>query len=97
MVGCVIRVALLHDEPTVLAALRRLIDRAPDLALVAAALNGESLVEQLRWMRPDVVVIGDPDGIVDGAGQLPALLEAIRGVAQATTEPISHDALSRAA
>jgi chemotaxis response regulator CheB len=67
MVGCVIRVALLHDEPTVLAALRRLIDRAPDLALVAAALNGESLVEQLRWMRPDVVVIGDPDGIVDGA------------------------------
>jgi DNA-binding NarL/FixJ family response regulator len=137
MVRCVIRVGLVHDQPTVLAALRRLIDRGPDLALVATALNGESLVEQLLWMRPDVVVIGDhptpdsaalvrrlkdefgaavalfstrvtpalvgsagmahADGIVDGARQLPALLEAIRGVAQATTDPISHHALSRAA
>jgi DNA-binding NarL/FixJ family response regulator len=122
MVGCMIRVALLYPQPSVLAALRRLIDSAPDLALVAAALDGQSLLEQLRWMRPDVVVIGDrptpetaslvrrlkdefgaavglfstrvtpglvsaarmarADGIVDGASQLPTVLEAIRRVAR---------------
>jgi chemotaxis response regulator CheB len=59
MVACMIRVALLHGQPTMLAALRRLIERTPDLALVAAALDGQSLLEQLRWMRPAVVVIGD--------------------------------------
>ena len=137
MVGGVIRVALLHPQPSVLAALRRVMDRTPDLAVVAAALEGRSLLEQLRWMRPDVVVLGDDltpdtvslvstlndefraavalfstrvtpellsaarmaraDGIVDGAGELPALSDAIRRVAQPTTEPVSPDALSRAA
>ena len=140
-----IRVALLHPHPPVLAALRRLVDRAPDFALVAAALDGRSLLEQLRWMRPDVVVLGDhltpdtpslvrvlkdefgaavavfstrvtpgltsaarmarADGIVDGAGQLPGLLEEIRRVARDdtsqaplnSTELSPGDALSRAA
>ena len=63
-----IRLALLHPQPLVLAGLRRLVDGAPDLELVAAALDEESLLHQLRWMRPDVVVIDDD--LTSGTGSL---------------------------
>ena len=51
------RVAILDDHPAVLAGLRRLIESAADLTVVAAAPSAAALATQLHGTRPDVLVL----------------------------------------
>jgi two-component system response regulator DevR len=62
-----LRVALLDDHPAVLAGLRRLIEREPDLTVVAATSDPTALQRLLDRSKPDVLVLdhhlGDGDGL----------------------------------
>jgi DNA-binding NarL/FixJ family response regulator len=48
---------LVDDHAAMREALRRVIDSAPDLVVVAEAENGRSAVELLRRIKPDVVLM----------------------------------------
>jgi DNA-binding NarL/FixJ family response regulator len=52
-----IRVLIVDDQAVVRAGLRVLIDRDPDLTVVAEAVNGGQAVEVARTVRPDVVLM----------------------------------------
>jgi DNA-binding NarL/FixJ family response regulator len=52
-----IRIVLADDHELVLEGLRGLLDREPDMEVVAAVTDGEALLETLQRMCPDVVVM----------------------------------------
>jgi DNA-binding NarL/FixJ family response regulator len=52
-----IRIVLADDHELVLEGLRGLLDREPDMEVVAAVTDGEALLEALPRVRPDVVVM----------------------------------------
>jgi DNA-binding NarL/FixJ family response regulator len=52
-----IRVVLADDHELVLEGLRGLLDREPDMQVVAAVTDGEALLETIERVRPDVVVM----------------------------------------
>ncbi len=52
-----IHLALLDDHPAVLAGLRRLVEREPDLLIVGAAPDAPELARQLGGRRADVLVL----------------------------------------
>lgn len=61
-----LRVALLDDHPAVLAGLRRLIDAAPDLTVVAASDEPDELLALLDRTRPHVLVLDHHLSNADG-------------------------------
>ena len=62
----VIRVAVLDDHPAVLAGLRRLVDRSPDLEPVAFAETPRELLRALDQTGADVVLVDYDLGGADG-------------------------------
>jgi DNA-binding NarL/FixJ family response regulator len=61
-----IRVLLADDDGDFLVALRELIDRQPELAVVGVAENGLEAIEQADDLEPDAVVIDLHMPLVDG-------------------------------
>ncbi|MBV8259048.1 MAG: response regulator transcription factor [Actinobacteria bacterium] len=61
-----VRVLIADDEDDFLAALRPLIDRQPELRVVAAAANGLDAIELCDELEPDAVVIDLHMPLVDG-------------------------------
>jgi DNA-binding NarL/FixJ family response regulator len=57
MTDAPIRVVLADDHELVLEGLRGLLDREPDMQVVAAVTDGEALLETIQRVRPDVVVM----------------------------------------
>jgi DNA-binding NarL/FixJ family response regulator len=55
--GSMLQIALLDDHPAILAGLRRLIEPASDLHVLAAAPHAVELARQLAGRRPDVLVL----------------------------------------
>jgi DNA-binding NarL/FixJ family response regulator len=61
-----IRVLLADDDRAFLESLRQLIDRQPELGVVALAENGLEAIEQADELGPDAVVIDLHMPLVDG-------------------------------
>jgi DNA-binding NarL/FixJ family response regulator len=68
--GRVIRVVLADDHALLLEGLRATIDAEPDLRVVAAATDGERLLEAVRRFRPDVMVVDLRMPYMDGAAAI---------------------------
>jgi DNA-binding NarL/FixJ family response regulator len=69
-----IRIMLADDHALVLEGLRGLLAREPDMEVVATVTNGASLLDELQYTRPDVVVLDVQMPERDGF----SCLEAIR-------------------
>lgn len=52
-----IRILLADDHPIVLAGIRAIVERAPDIELVAEATSGAAALRLLREVAPDVLVL----------------------------------------
>jgi DNA-binding NarL/FixJ family response regulator len=52
-----IRVVVAEDQPVVRAGFRALLDAEPDIAVVGEAASGAEALEQVRSLRPDLVVM----------------------------------------
>jgi two-component system response regulator NreC len=52
-----LRVQICDDSPHIRSALRRLLEREPDLIVTAEAAGAEHAIEQLRAQRPDVLLL----------------------------------------
>jgi len=74
-----IRVLLAHDNPSLRADLRRLIDRQGDMQLVDELADGDGLVERAGALAPDVVLV---DLTMPGCG-----LRALERLARSTPAP----------
>ncbi len=75
-----IRVLVADDQALVRAGFRQLLEREPDLQVVAEAADGAEAVELARQTRPDVVVMDSRMPNVDG-------LEATRRVLEGSQVP----------
>ena len=61
-----IRVAIVDDQQLIRAGLRALLDRAPDIDVVAEAADGEQALSLCREHRPDVVLMASRMPGMDG-------------------------------
>lgn len=68
-----IRVLLVDDDPLVRAALRFLLDSAPDVAVVAEAADGDAVVPALHTHPADVVLMDLRMGRMDGVSATAAV------------------------
>ena len=66
MVDGTIKVLLADDDELFIESLRALIDRQPELAVVAAASNGLEAIELADALRPDAVVVDLHMPLLDG-------------------------------
>lgn len=76
-----LRVLLVDDSPLVLAILRRMIETAPDLQIVATAANGEEALQKLDTLEVDVICTDLNMPRVDG-------LELTRRIMRSKPKPI---------
>lgn len=51
------RILLVDDQPAVRSALRYLLGQQPDIEVVGEASSGEGLLEHIRTIQPDVVLL----------------------------------------
>src|SRR5262245_47002669 len=72
-----IRVLVADDHVTVLEGLAAIIDRQPDMKIVAQASNGREAVEFWRQFRPDITLVDLRMPLLDGAG----VIEEVRNEA----------------
>lgn len=72
-----IRVLLAEDEELIREALVSLLDREPDLEVVATAADGRAAVEQALAHRPDVAVVDLQMPRLDGLGVVAELARAL--------------------
>jgi len=68
-----IRIVLADDHELVLQGLLALVEREPDMEVVAAVTDGAALVEAVRRERPDVVVMDIQMPVRDGLSCLDAI------------------------
>lgn len=68
-----IKVLLADDDPLFLESLQALIDRQPELAVVAMARNGVEALELADSLRPDAVVVDLHMPLLDGVSTLTRL------------------------
>lgn len=68
-----ITVLLADDDELFLESLRALIDRQPELAVVAAARNGLEAIELAEELKPDAVVVDLHMPLVDGVSAVARL------------------------
>ena len=68
--GHVIRVALADDHPMLLGAIRRRLEREPDIEVVGVASDGTEIVRLHAETRPDVVVVDVDMPGQDGIGAI---------------------------
>jgi DNA-binding NarL/FixJ family response regulator len=61
-----VAVLVVDDEALIRAGVRVLVDSAPDLTVVGEAANGAQAVQQVRILRPDVVVMDVRMPVMDG-------------------------------
>jgi len=77
-----IRTIIVDDEKPARRRLRELLEKQPDIAIVAECSNGAEAVRQIRALRPDLLLLDvqmpglDGFGVVDaiGAAQMPATI-----------------------
>jgi DNA-binding NarL/FixJ family response regulator len=65
-----IKVLLADDDELFLESLRTLIDRQPELAVVASARNGLEAIELTEELKPDAVVVDLHMPLLDGVSAL---------------------------
>jgi DNA-binding NarL/FixJ family response regulator len=68
-----ITVLLADDDELFLASLQALIDRQPELAVIATAANGLEAIEQADEHRPDAVVVDLHMPLLDGVSAVARL------------------------
>jgi DNA-binding NarL/FixJ family response regulator len=73
MAAASIKVLLADDDPLFLESLQALIDRQPELTVVATAQNGIEAVELTGELQPDAVVVDLHMPLLDGVGTLERL------------------------
>jgi DNA-binding NarL/FixJ family response regulator len=73
MVAGAIKVLLADDDPLFLESLQALIDRQPELAVVATAQNGVEALELTEALAPDAVVVDLHMPLLDGVSTLTRL------------------------
>ena len=76
-----IKVLLADDDELFLESLRALIDRQPELAVVAAACNGLEAIELADELAPDAAVIDLHMPLLDGISAVTRLRTTIRASA----------------
>ena len=83
MTGTRIRVLLAEDEELIREALVGLLEREPDIEVVATAADGRQAIDRALAHRPDVAVVDLQMPVVDGIGvitELGRVLPACAGV-----------------
>lgn len=88
-----IRVLLADDHEMVVAGLESIINRQPDMQVVAAAANGQQAVKAWQKWRPDLTLMDLRMPELDGVGALQAIrsLEPSARVIVITTYDTDHD------
>jgi DNA-binding NarL/FixJ family response regulator len=76
MAAAPIKVLLADDDALFLESLQALIDRQPELSVVATAQNGLEAVELTDRLAPDAVVVDLHMPLLDGVGALARLRRA---------------------
>jgi two-component system response regulator DesR len=71
-----IRVLLADDDELFLESLQALIDRQPELRVVATAANGLEAIERAETLEPEAVVLDLHMPLLDGVSALARLREA---------------------
>ncbi|MEN6644534.1 MAG: response regulator transcription factor [Armatimonadia bacterium] len=74
-----IRILVADDHPVVRAGLVALVDRRPDMTVVAEASNGQELLDQFLLHRPDVALVDLRMPEMDGADAIAAIRERAPG------------------
>lgn len=73
----VIRVVIADDEPLIRAGIRMILTSAPDIEVVAEAVNGREAVDLARAHAPDVVLLDIQMPVMDGLTALGELGRAV--------------------
>lgn len=70
-----ITVLLVDDQELVRAGFRMVLEAAPDIIVIAEAVDGRSAIEQARALRPDVILMDIRMPGIDGVSATRAILE----------------------
>ena len=82
---------LADDEALVRAGVRAVLAAAPDIEIVAEAVNGREALELARTHRPDVALLDIRMPLLDGLGAAAELRRAVPGVAVVMLTTFSED------
>ena len=77
MTGTTIRVLLAEDEELIRTALTGLLEREPDIDVVATAADGRQAIDRALAHRPDVAVVDLQMPVLDGIGVVAELGRAL--------------------
>ncbi|MFD1536177.1 response regulator [Nonomuraea guangzhouensis] len=86
-----IKVLLADDEALVRAGVRAVLAAAPDIEIVAEAVNGREALELARTHRPDVALLDIRMPLLDGLGAAAELRRAVPDVAVVMLTTFSED------
>ena len=72
-----IRLLLVDDQSLIRRGLRALLELEPDLEIVGEAETGQAAVEQVRLLKPDVVLLDVRMPVMDGVTATPLILQEV--------------------